>query len=70
MDRVALLLRITSKKHPISTECNKTLQKMLLYEVTINIYRRHMGIAKGEGAVAISAFSTEHDKVGAYVAIS
>ena len=70
MDRVALLLRITSKKYPISTECNKALQKMLLYEVTINIYRRHMGIAKGEGAVAISAFSTEHDKVGAYVAIS
>ena len=43
---------------------------MLLYEVTINIYRRHMAIAKGEGAVAISAFSTEHDKVGAYVALS
>ncbi|AUV03081.1 hypothetical protein DXF93_26600 [Escherichia coli] len=64
------MLRITSKKHPISTECNKTLQMMLLYEVTINIYRRHMAIAKGEGAVAISAFSTEHDKVGAYVAIS
>ena len=64
------MLRITSKKYPISTECNKALQKMLLYEVTINIYRRHMAIAKGEGAVAISAFSTEHDKVGAYVAIS
>jgi hypothetical protein len=64
MDREALLLRITSKKYPISTECNKALQKMLLYEVTNNIYRRRIAIAKGEGAVVISAFSTEHGKVG------
>lgn len=43
---------------------------MLLYEVTNNIYRRRIAIAKGEGAVVISAFSTEHGKVGAHIAIS
>lgn len=58
------------QKYPISTECNKALQKMLLYEVTNNIYRRRIAIAKGEGAVVISAFSTEHGKVGAHIAIS